>query len=154
MLAVLLRSSISNLMGETAAGGLIGVDCTIGAALSGHAAHAGPTSAQSQATGFWCVHSTAGKMANPLARLCLARNEVPLITRMAGCTLVTVMTGNSKRGSAVARTAAWPAWMPAMSLAGHSKWHNIRHKKGAEDAKRSIIFAKVAYGHPHYHVPC
>jgi transcriptional/translational regulatory protein YebC/TACO1 len=44
--------------------------------------------------------------------------------------------------------------MPAMSLAGHSKWHNIRHKKGAEDAKRSIIFAKVAYGHPHYHVPC
>jgi YebC/PmpR family DNA-binding regulatory protein len=31
-----------------------------------------------------------------------------------------------------------------MGMAGHSKWHNIRHKKGAEDAKRSIIFAKVA----------
>ena len=24
------------------------------------------------------------------------------------------------------------------------QWHNIRHKKGAEDAKRSIVFAKVA----------
>jgi hypothetical protein len=34
MLAVLLRSSISNLMGEIAADGLIGGDCTIGATLS------------------------------------------------------------------------------------------------------------------------
>ncbi len=93
-------------------------------------------------------------MANPLARLCLARHEVPLMARLAGRAFVADMAGNSKRGSAVARTAAWPAWMPAMSLAGHSKWHNIRHKKGAEDAKRSIIFAKVAYGHTHYHVPC
>ena len=25
-----------------------------------------------------------------------------------------------------------------------SKWHNIRHKKGAEDAKRSTVFTKVA----------
>jgi hypothetical protein len=93
-------------------------------------------------------------MANPLARICLARPEVPLVARLAGCALVAGITGNNKWGSAVARTAAWPAWMPAMSLAGHSKWHNIRHKKGAEDAKRSIIFAKVAYGHTHYHVPC
>lgn len=45
---------------------------------------------------------------------------------------------------ACARAAAWPALTPAMGMAGHSKWHNIRHKKGAEDAKRSIIFAKVA----------
>jgi YebC/PmpR family DNA-binding regulatory protein len=45
---------------------------------------------------------------------------------------------------ACARAAVWPALTPAMGMAGHSKWHNIRHKKGAEDAKRSIIFAKVA----------
>jgi hypothetical protein len=45
----------------------------------------------------------------------------------------------------VGRTAAWPAFMPAMGMAGHSKWHNIRHKKGAEDHKRSIIYAKIAY---------
>lgn len=88
------------------------------------------------------------------ARFCLARHETPPMARLAGCVQVAGMTGSSKRGVAVARTAAWPAWMPAMSLAGHSKWHNIRHKKGAEDAKRSIIFAKVAYGHTHYHLPC
>ena len=44
MLAVLLRSSISNLMGETAGGGLIGCDCTMGAALSVHSSLAGPLS--------------------------------------------------------------------------------------------------------------
>ena len=26
-------------------------------------------------------------------------------------------------------------------MAGHSKWHNIRHKKGAEDAKRAAALA-------------
>ena len=50
----------------------------------------------------------------------------------------------------VGRTAAWPAFMPAMGMAGHSKWHNIRHKKGAEDHKRSIIFAKIAYAPPNW----
>ena len=56
------------------------------------------------------------------------------------------------RGGVVSRPAAEVChvfmaghnYMPAMGMAGHSKWHNIRHKKGAEDAKRSIIFAKVA----------
>jgi transcriptional/translational regulatory protein YebC/TACO1 len=28
-------------------------------------------------------------------------------------------------------------------MAGHSKWHSIRHKKGAEDAKRAAQFAVV-----------
>eukprot|EP00802_Teleaulax_amphioxeia_P013918 Tamp_13973.p1 GENE.Tamp_13973~~Tamp_13973.p1 ORF type:complete len:290 (-),score=79.51 Tamp_13973:800-1624(-) len=54
------------------------------------------------------------------------------------------MAGSRGQSSAVVRMAAWPPWVPAMGMAGHSKWHNIRHKKGAEDAKRSIIYAKVA----------
>ncbi|MBB5022664.1 YebC/PmpR family DNA-binding transcriptional regulator [Desulfurispira natronophila] len=29
-------------------------------------------------------------------------------------------------------------------MAGHSKWANIRHRKGAQDAKRGKIFTKVA----------
>lgn len=29
-------------------------------------------------------------------------------------------------------------------MAGHSKWANIRHKKGAADAKRSKVFTKLA----------
>lgn len=29
-------------------------------------------------------------------------------------------------------------------MAGHSKWHNIRHKKNAKDAKRGKIFMKLA----------
>ncbi|TFB24918.1 YebC/PmpR family DNA-binding transcriptional regulator [Filobacillus milosensis] len=29
-------------------------------------------------------------------------------------------------------------------MAGHSKWHNIKHKKGAKDAKRGKIFMKLA----------
>ena len=28
-------------------------------------------------------------------------------------------------------------------MAGHSKWANIKHRKGAQDAKRSKIFAKL-----------
>lgn len=28
--------------------------------------------------------------------------------------------------------------------AGHSKWQNIKHIKGAKDAERSLIFAKLA----------
>lgn len=28
-------------------------------------------------------------------------------------------------------------------LAGHSKWANIRHKKGANDAKRAVLFTKL-----------
>ena len=29
-------------------------------------------------------------------------------------------------------------------MAGHSKWKNIQHRKGAQDAKRGKIFAKIA----------
>jgi len=29
-------------------------------------------------------------------------------------------------------------------MAGHSKWHNIQHRKGAQDAKRGKIFTKIA----------
>lgn len=28
-------------------------------------------------------------------------------------------------------------------MSGHSKWHNIRHKKAKEDAKKGLIFTKV-----------
>ena len=28
-------------------------------------------------------------------------------------------------------------------MAGHSKWHNIRHKKGAEDAKRAALLTNI-----------
>jgi len=28
-------------------------------------------------------------------------------------------------------------------MAGHSKWANIKHRKGAQDAKRGKIFTKV-----------
>ena len=29
-------------------------------------------------------------------------------------------------------------------MSGHSKWHNIQHKKGAVDAARSGLFTKLA----------
>ncbi|MEM9234192.1 MAG: YebC/PmpR family DNA-binding transcriptional regulator, partial [Pseudomonadota bacterium] len=29
-------------------------------------------------------------------------------------------------------------------MAGHSKWANIQHRKGRQDAKRSKIFSKLA----------
>lgn len=29
-------------------------------------------------------------------------------------------------------------------MAGHSKWHNIRHKKEREDARRGKIFTKLS----------
>ena len=28
-------------------------------------------------------------------------------------------------------------------MAGHSKWANIRHRKGKQDAKRGKIFTKI-----------
>ena len=31
----------------------------------------------------------------------------------------------------------------ARSMAGHSKWHNIRHKKGRNDAARSKIVSAL-----------
>jgi YebC/PmpR family DNA-binding regulatory protein len=32
---------------------------------------------------------------------------------------------------------------PGDNMAGHSKWHNIQHRKGAQDAKRGKIFTKL-----------
>ena len=29
-------------------------------------------------------------------------------------------------------------------MSGHSKWHSIKHKKGAADAKRGKLFSKLA----------
>jgi transcriptional/translational regulatory protein YebC/TACO1 len=29
-------------------------------------------------------------------------------------------------------------------MAGHSKWHNTKHRKAAQDAKKSKIYAKIA----------
>ena len=29
-------------------------------------------------------------------------------------------------------------------MAGHSKWKNIQHRKGAQDVKRSKIFSKIS----------
>ena len=28
-------------------------------------------------------------------------------------------------------------------MAGHSKWANIKHRKGAQDAKRGKVFTKI-----------
>jgi len=28
-------------------------------------------------------------------------------------------------------------------MSGHSKWHTIKHKKGAADAKRGKIFTRI-----------
>ena len=33
---------------------------------------------------------------------------------------------------------------PGRSFAGHSKWHNIRNRKGAQDAKRAKAFVKLS----------
>ena len=33
---------------------------------------------------------------------------------------------------------------PCRHMAGHSKWHNIRQRKGAQDKRRSALFAKAA----------
>ena len=29
-------------------------------------------------------------------------------------------------------------------MSGHSKWSQIKHKKGAADAKKSVLFGKIA----------
>lgn len=29
-------------------------------------------------------------------------------------------------------------------MAGHSKWHNIKHRKAAQDAKKSKVYARIA----------
>ena len=29
-------------------------------------------------------------------------------------------------------------------MAGHSKWANIKHRKGRQDAKRAVMFSKLA----------
>ena len=44
-------------------------------------------------------------------------------------------------------------------MSGHSKWHTIKHKKAAVDAKRGKLFAKLikqvevaAHGYPSLHI--
>lgn len=53
------------------------------------------------------------------------------------------------RAAAAAVQAAHPCASglapSARSFAGHSKWANIKHKKGAADAKRAKLFAKVGH---------
>ncbi|HBN94464.1 MAG TPA: YebC/PmpR family DNA-binding transcriptional regulator, partial [Hyphomonas sp.] len=29
-------------------------------------------------------------------------------------------------------------------MAGHSKWANIQHRKGAQDKKRAVLFARLS----------
>src|SRR5207244_13292406 len=33
------------------------------------------------------------------------------------------------------------SWPREVEMSGHSKWHSIKHKKGAADAKRGKLFA-------------
>src|SRR5215813_4823398 len=35
-------------------------------------------------------------------------------------------------------------WKGDLPMSGHSKWHNIRLRKGAQDAKRGNLFTKLA----------
>lgn len=35
------------------------------------------------------------------------------------------------------------AWI-SNPMSGHSKWSQIKHKKGAADAKKSVLFGKIA----------
>ena len=37
-----------------------------------------------------------------------------------------------------------PSTPPTRSFAGHSKWHNIRQRKGAQDKRRAAMFSKAA----------
>src|SRR5436190_23451339 len=40
----------------------------------------------------------------------------------------------------------WPvftAFTAVSAMSGHSKWHTIKHKKGAADAKRGKVFTRI-----------
>src|SRR4051795_2319787 len=53
--------------------------------------------------------------------------------------------------AATPRPARWACALAGMdrliewqAMSGHSKWHSIKHKKGAADAKRGKLFSKLA----------
>src|SRR5262252_8826532 len=39
--------------------------------------------------------------------------------------------------------SSWPKRGKGSGMSGHSKWHSIKHKKGAADAKRGKIFTRL-----------
>src|SRR5262252_2942675 len=39
--------------------------------------------------------------------------------------------------------SSWPKRGKVSGMSGHSKWHSIKHKKGAADAKRGKIFTRL-----------
>ena len=44
----------------------------------------------------------------------------------------------------VGRAGSQPTFLRVPSMSGHSKWANIKHKKGAMDAKKGAVFTKLA----------
>src|SRR4051812_8217296 len=40
-------------------------------------------------------------------------------------------------------TVAFPCIFWSLRMSGHSKWHTIKHKKGAADAKRGKVFTRI-----------
>src|SRR5687768_7230174 len=62
---------------------------------------------------------------------------------MAGPGIAAPTCGSSWRGrfARLKGLCRFPLWSTAMS--GHSKWHTIKHKKGALDAKRGKLFTRL-----------
>src|SRR5215475_2861862 len=48
---------------------------------------------------------------------------------------------DSRGTSARMSGSSWPKRGKVSGMSGHSKWHSIKHKKGAADAKRGKLFA-------------
>src|SRR5882724_3721634 len=49
----------------------------------------------------------------------------------------------AQRGAAVVVNCGTRSVYQEHPMSGHSKWHSIKHKKGALDAKRGKIFTKI-----------
>jgi hypothetical protein len=47
-------------------------------------------------------------------------------------------------GSGKTSHARWPTPLESSPMSGHSKWSSIKHKKGVADAKRGLLFTKLA----------
>src|SRR5215467_11673699 len=52
-------------------------------------------------------------------------------------------TADSRGTSARMSGSSWPKRGKVSDMSGHSKWHSIKHKKGAADAKRGKIFTRL-----------
>src|SRR5215831_14848726 len=52
-------------------------------------------------------------------------------------------TADSRGTSARMCGSSWPKRGKVSEMSGHSKWHSIKHKKGAADAKRGKIFTRI-----------